>query len=140
MARKRSTIRLEGMDDLEAALKRLSLDTQGEVLRAAVDKGAEVVREVASQLAPRSTRGSRKHDPGHLSRNIKKERQWTRTQDTATTHVGMDKSAYYGRFQELGTVYEPAQPFMRPALDETKGAVTVSIGEHLRKAILHNLS
>lgn len=138
-ARKRQSVSLEGTEDLERAIKRLSEDVQGVHLRAAVEAGAEVTRNVASQLAPRSTLGSRGHSAGFLARNIRAERQFTRSQDTAVTDVGMTKEAWYGRFQETGTVYEPAQPFLRPALDETKNDVVDTIAEHLRNVILRGI-
>jgi HK97 gp10 family phage protein len=134
--RKRQRVDLEGMEDLEAALRRLGEDVQGEVLREAVDAGAEIVRDVASQLAPRSQDGSHGHAPGFLSEHIEKDRQWTRTQNTADTHVGMTKEAWYGRLQETGTVYQPAQPFLRPALDETKDDVVNEIRDRLAARIL----
>jgi len=63
--------------------------------------------------------------------------QWTRTQDTAFIHVGATKEAFYGpQFQERGTVYHPAQPFLRPAIDETKGDVGDEIRDQLRARIL----
>lgn len=137
--KKRQVAHLEGADDLIGALKRMTQDVQGVHLRAATESGADVVVTVASQLAPSSVRGSRGNAAGHLSRNITKETQWTRTQDTADVHVGMAKDAYYGRFQELGTVYEPAQPFLRPALDTTKNDVIDEIAEHLRARIFSKL-
>lgn len=139
MARKRFVTNLEGVEDLEAAIRELSEDVQGEALRAAVDAGAEIVRDVAGQLAPKSADGSHGHEPGWLADHIGKERQWTKTQDTATTHVGPTKEAWYGRFPELGTIYEPAQPFLRPAFDETKNDVIDEVAKQLRNRILRTV-
>ena len=135
MARKRTAVRIEGLEDLEAKLKRLSLDVQGVHLRAATEQGAEVVRDLASQLAPRSADGSRGNPPGFLAENIALEVQFTRTQDKAEVHVGMNKDAFYGLFQELGTETEPAQPFLRPALDATKDDVV----DEIRSALARRL-
>lgn len=137
---KRGTADLLGVDDLIGALKHMTQDVQGEHLRAAVDAGAEITRDVASQLAPRSEDGSHGREPGFLSENIVKERQYTRTQDTAVTHVGMTKEAWYGQLQETGTIYAPAQPFERPALDSTKNDVIDEIAEHLRARIHGGIS
>ena len=139
MARKRTVTRLEGVEDLEAALKRLSIDTQGQVLRSATGAGAELVREVASQLAPRSMDGSHGRAPGFLAGHIEAEVQFTRTQDKAEVSVGMHKDAWYGRLQETGTQYAPAQPFLRPALDATKDDVVDEIRDHLAAAILSGI-
>ena len=139
MAKKRSRIDLEGAEDLVRALARLTEDVGGVHLRGAVMSGAEIVRDVASQLAPRSEDGSHGHEPGFLSKNIKAVRQFTRRQDKAEAHVGMDKEAWYGQLQETGTVFHPAQPFLRPAFDATKNDVVNEIAEQLRARILRGL-
>jgi HK97 gp10 family phage protein len=135
----KSETSLIGADDLIAALKQMTQDVQGVHLQAATASGAEIVRVVASQLAPSSVRGSRGNAAGHLSKSIAKEKQWTRTQDTADVYVGMTKDAYYGRFAEIGTRYHPATPFLRPALDTTKESVVNEIAEHLRARIFSKL-
>lgn len=127
---------LDGTEDLEAAIKRMSEDVQGEALRDAAAAGAEITRTVASQLAPRSMDGSHGNAPGFLAENIEAEVQWTRTQDKAQIHVGMHKDAWYGRLVETGTQFAPAQPFLRPALDGTKDDVVDEIRDHLRARIL----
>ncbi|MEQ1573636.1 MAG: HK97-gp10 family putative phage morphogenesis protein [Vicinamibacterales bacterium] len=139
MARKRTVVRLEGVEDLVAGLKRVDADTKGRVLRVAVQDGAEITRGVASQLAPRSEDGSRGNPPGFLAANIVAELQWTRTQDRAEVHVGMRKAAFYGHFQETGTIHEPAQPFLRPALDATADDVVRTITNDLRNSVLSGI-
>lgn len=134
--RKYNKVDLEGLEDLEAALGKLKEDVRGRQLREAAKAGAEITRDLAAQLAPRSADGSHGRPPGFLSRNIKVEVQWTRTQDKADVFVGMHKDAFYGWFQETGTIYDPAQPFLRPALDATKDDVVDEIGDYLRSGIL----
>lgn len=141
MARRRKWERvdLDGVEDLEKALKTLNNDVQGEYLREAAAAGAEITRSVASQLAPRSMDGSRGNPPGFLAEHIEAEVQWTRTQDKAQIHVGMHKDAWYGRLQETGTQFAPAQPFLRPALDATKDDVVDEVRDRLRARILKAL-
>lgn len=134
--RKRTVFNVEGMDNLEAKIKRLETDTQGRILREATGAGAELVRDVASQLAPRSLDGSHGNPPGFLADNIAAEVKWTRTQDKAEVHVGMKKEAWYGWLQETGTIHQPAQPFLRPALDNTKDDVIDEIRDVLAARIL----
>ncbi len=73
MARKRFTTRfrsgaeLEGYDELLRKIRRLDIDTQGEVLRKATDAGAEVIGGGMVRLAPRSRAGSRGNPPGFLA-------------------------------------------------------------------------
>lgn len=136
MARKYEKARIEGLEDLEAKIKRLSVDTQGVHLRAATLAGAEIVRDLASQLAPRSEDGSHGHAPGFLSENIAAEVQFTRTQDKAMVHVAPTAAAFYGWFQETGTQFQAAQPYLRPALDTTKDDVIAEIRDQLLERIL----
>lgn len=134
--RKRTVVDIDGVDDLQAKIQRLEIDTQGRYLREATAAGAELVRDVASQLAPRSEDGSHGREPGFLSRNIEAEVQWTRTQDKAEVHVGMHRDAWYGWLQETGTIHQPAQPFLRPALDNTKDDVIDEIRDVLAARVL----
>lgn len=134
--RKRTVAELDGVENLEAAIKRLEIDTQGQHLRAAAAAGAEITRSVASQLAPRSADGSHGRPPGFLADHIEAEVRFTRTQDKAEVDVGFHKDAWYGRLQETGTAFHPAQPFLRPALDNTKDDVVDEIREQLLDRIL----
>lgn len=142
--RKWERVDLDGVEDLEQALKTLNNDVQGVYLREAAKAGAEITRSVASQLAPQSFEGKVLKDgthrpPGHLAANIDAEVKFTRTQDKAEVHVGMKKDAWYGRFVETGTQFAPAQPFLRPALDATKNDVIDEIRDQLKRQILKGL-
>jgi len=137
--RKWERVDLDGVEDLEQALKTLNNDVQGVYLREAAKAGAEITRSVASQLAPQSFEGSKGNPPGHLAANIDAEVKFTRTQDKAEVHVGMKKDAWYGRFVETGTQFAPAQPFLRPALDATKDDVIDEIRDQLKRQILKGL-
>lgn len=139
MASKRQRVDLAGADDLLGALKRMTEDVGGEHLRAATEAGAELVVNVARQLAPRSDDGSHGNPPGYMAAGIHSERQWTSRQDKAETRVGWSKDGWYGQLQETGTVHQPAQAHMRPALDETKGDVIDEIADTLRDRIFRGL-
>lgn len=127
---------IEGMDTLERRLKRMHADVRGAHLREAAAAGAELVRDVASQLAPVSAYGSHGREPGFLAENIDTAVQFTRNQDKADIHVGMKSAAFYGWFQETGTQHMPAQPFLRPALDATKEDVVEIVREMLELRVL----
>ena len=142
--RKRQMTTLEGVEDLEAVLKNMTDDMRGRALRDAAAAGAEITRSVASQLAPRSADGKVMKDgtvrpPGHLAANILAEVKFTRTQDKAEIDIGMHKDAFYGWFVETGTQFQPAQPFLRPALEATKDDVVDEIRDRLRARILNAL-
>jgi HK97 gp10 family phage protein len=134
MARTRYTVSLEGGAEIKAALGKLEKGFSGPMLLLAVERGAEITRDVASQLAPRSVSGSHGRAPGFLSSNIVAEKLVSKPK-FAQVGVGPSKAAFYGRFRELGTIFQGPEPFLRPAFDETRESVVAEIGASLRKMI-----
>lgn len=53
----------------------------------------------------------------------------------ANVRVVHGRKEYYGTFVELGTKKSPAQPFMRPAVDENKKRIADAITEEIGRAI-----
>ena len=123
---------IEGFDDLVRKIRRLTLDTQGEVLRNATDAGAEIIGGGMERLAPRSRTGSRGNPPGYLASQIRTERIFTRTQDKATTHVGPTRRAFYGTILEI-----TGHPWMRPAFDAHQPQATEEVGRAILRAVLN---
>jgi HK97 gp10 family phage protein len=64
-------------------------------------------------------------DIGHLADNIVVKVSITKKRG-AVAKIGPDKAHWYGAFQEFGTPFVPAAPFIRPALDN-KGNEAVTI-------------
>ena len=90
--------------------------------------GAELVADVAGQLAPVGP-------SGELSGGIKTD--VTRAESKrAEVSVGPALDVFYGRFQETGTIYQPAQPFLRPALDAMEESVIDEVRDSLRNRVL----
>lgn len=141
----RTTVRVEGLSEMNEKLKKLSDDVKGRIARAAVTAGAVIIRDRAIALAPVSDvphgfRGQKgvKISPGNLKRNIIAKRLAPgETQDSAAAIVALRQSghpptdAFYGRFVEFGTVKMPAQPFMRPAFEQTKEAALNAIRDRI---------
>ena len=134
MARAKLTVALEGGDELKRALGELEEGISGPLLLAAVNRGAEITRDVAGQLAPRSASGSHGRAPGFLSESIVKE-DLVAKPGFAQVGVGPSKDAFYGRFREIGTIFQAPEPFLRPAFDETAESVVDQIGESLKTMI-----
>lgn len=122
-----TTVRMEGLEELDRKLRRLPAEASGAALLSAVMDGAEIVRETASTLAPRRT--------GTLADNIGKQELATK-KEKVEVGVGHTEEAWYGIFAEIGTSDSPAQPFLRPALDETRASVVAEISDALEAGIL----
>jgi HK97 gp10 family phage protein len=106
------TTEVIGADELNRSLSAVADDLGN--MGAAADKAGQMVRTRAQSLAPVNT--------GALARSI------TADAEGAVVTVGTDIP--YGRFQEYGTIYTPASPYLRPALEaSTNEIVTAYTGE-----------
>ena len=139
-------VKLEGGDELIAALRRMDVNVKSE-LRAAVSAGAEIVRDAANGLAPGP----------HIAMQVIKA-----TQTVVEVDIGPKAEKWYYRFFETGAapheirgkallafegsnglvvtpvVSHPgigASPFLRPAMDANEGEATDAIGAKLRSSI-----
>jgi HK97 gp10 family phage protein len=120
---KNRTSYLEGADKLDAALKRIGDRATGLLLREAVQKGADIIAEDAKRRAPRKT--------GALAEGIHAEIT-TSKQGQAVADVSYNKKAtWYGGLVEKGTKNMPAQPYLRPALDEKAEEAEEAVAEYL---------
>lgn len=118
----------EGLPELEAKFKKLTLVAQRKILTRAARQGAELIRAAASELAP--------HRTGKLSRHMIITAP-TREQsaDEGSVRIGPSKEAWYGRFVEHGTVRSRAKPFLGPAIESKEQAAYQQAAEVLSEAI-----
>lgn len=119
----RGGLRIEGTERLIAKLEQIEqqIDLSAEDI---LESAAEPMRERASQNAPKDT--------GSLSQHIIIDKDFNPEGDiiepdlqdpSAVIAVGPDMEHYYGLFPEVGTKDQPANPWLRPAFDETKDMV-----------------
>lgn len=141
-----SSMRLEGGEELLDALNRMDVSVKGE-LRGAALAGAEIVAEVAKSMAPGPEIEAQVSQASAL---------------LVMVDVGPDAEHWFYRFYETGaaaheiqgaallvfegregTVVTPhvshpgmaAQPFLRPAFDESQDSARDTMGARLRSRI-----
>lgn len=103
--------------------KQITEELTGKFVEAA-EAGGKVLVTAMSQRAPKRT--------GKLSRGIVMSTE--RTEGGVSVKVGPGKDVFYGgRWIELGTKFMPAQPYMRPAMDESKKQVLAAVKEAIKK-------
>lgn len=119
-------VTLTGEKELLQKLKKLEDSVRGQVLSDALQAAAKIIQESASQKAPRRT--------GTLASNIEVGKV-NLTASGGEIPVGPNKKAFYGMFVEVGTSKMRAQPYLRPAIDESKGAATSEFTKVLKAAI-----
>lgn len=106
----------------QAALRRFPREVKADLPRA-VKEAAEPVRARAQTLAPWRT--------GALAGSI-------RIVGSGTAKVAVragGPSTFYARFQEYGTKYMQANPYLRPAVEEKGESVVKKIHELLQRTI-----
>ena len=120
-------VKVSGLEDLVATLRE-----HGHDVRAGLEmvgrSGAEVLRAEMSKRAPVRT--------GYLREHIGiGDAKIDEAKGQITIPVGPNNKAFYGLFQEFGTRHHPAQPFMRPAADESQAQVLAAAKAAAKKLI-----
>jgi HK97 gp10 family phage protein len=108
-------VEFKGMKELGDALKELEPKTRNEAVRAGLKLAGEALAKGMAERAPRAAehrviRRKRAY-PVPLAESILSRVRIT--QDEAFVRVGPSKGAFWGKFQEQGTRFMPAQPFMQ---------------------------
>lgn len=139
---------LTGEREIVRALRNLSRGQQNKAFRKSFRTAAKHIRDRAAAKAPRDT--------GRLARSLK-VRAGRRSREgpsitiisegANTTSKGAPKRSrakrlgqfrgetYYGGFVEYGTSRQAAQPFLRPAFDETLAATESTVRRELAAEI-----
>lgn len=133
----RSQIKFEGLDDADFALSELPKATQGNVLKRTLLLGAAPVEAAAKSKVKKFT--------GALERDIETGTKLTKRQagaarrdgkSQAEVHIGVVDPA--GIQTEFGNAHQAADPWFRPAWDESQGealnAIAGGLGGEIEKA------
>lgn len=103
---------------------------------AALKKGAEPIRSAASALAPRDPASKPPHLADNIITAVPTAHQLEQIGDeTPVVAVGPRKDFFYGFFNEVGTMHQPARPFMRPAFDANVAESLRIVGAEVWRAI-----
>jgi len=142
-------VRVEGLKELQAELRKLGDDMTKKIARSATNAGAQVIRKRAKELAPIADEDyvveGTPVKRGNLPKQIVVKRVKPSETPLTSAHVvtvrGKKKYGYasrIGSLQEFGTVKMSPQPFMRPAFDQEKGfavaAMKKKIADRIAKA------
>jgi HK97 gp10 family phage protein len=141
----RQTFKLEGMKELNQALKDLGPQVATKAGTAGARQATNVMRDAVKEAAPRGTEPTKRTwtnkdgskgsaDYGRLHQNIKTKKVRARKAHTVSFQVTTGK-AFWGRFSEFGTEHEPARPWFKPAVDKVAEQVVSALSTELKKAI-----
>ncbi|NBP38571.1 MAG: HK97 gp10 family phage protein [Betaproteobacteria bacterium] len=147
------TVRIEGLAQLDRALRELPQRIANRGLRASVYAGAKVIRDEARSRAPKAAQslGPKQPPPGTLKRSvIMKHIRELSGGGRQTFYVlvrhgkkyrnqgkrgNLSQDAWYWRFVEFGTRKMAARPFLRPALESRRREAVDAIKERLTQRI-----
>lgn len=123
------TVRVEGLDALDAALGQFTPSKRRAIGRVAIDNGGQIFAKAARALAPKDSGGLAESIDvsGTLSSSQKSEHTKFAEQER---FVGPD-SRPQGHLREFGGDGNAPHPFMRPAWDQTRDKVLDRIGDEL---------
>lgn len=122
----RSVVKVEGLKELERALRELPRATAKNVMKRVLIKAGTPVAEKAAAMAPVET-GSLQKAVGIGSRLTRRQKSASPKQSAVEVYIGVGRSLPQGHMQEFGTVKLPPQPFLRPAWDGGQTAVLEDI-------------
>ena len=147
------TVRIEGLAQLDRALRELPQRIANRGLRASVYAGAKVIRDEARARAPKAAQslGPKQPPPGTLKRAVimKHVRELSgggrQTFYVLVRHGKqyrkqgkrgqLSQDAWYWRFLEFGTRHMVARPFLRPALASRRQEALQAIRQRLAQRI-----
>lgn len=132
--------KLEGLEALKGQLEELEVQTAERALRRAARKAFEPVLATAQSLVPKRT---------GLLRDSIRVQVGRPNGGEAVVQVGLRLAAAKGEgglppsarwhFVELGTAHMPAEPFLRPALDQNAQQVVDILRDEVAKGIARAL-
>ncbi|EOG1866310.1 HK97-gp10 family putative phage morphogenesis protein [Salmonella enterica subsp. enterica serovar Newport] len=123
-----------GLDDLECQLMALGEKVGTKVLRDAGREALKVVEEDMKQHAGYDETSTAQHMRDSIK--IRNSNRKSRGSTVVTLRVGPSKQHYMKALaQELGTVKQVAEPFIRPALDYNVQTVLRVLAVEIRNGI-----
>lgn len=132
------TVRLEGADGLRRALKRMDQDLAGQVLKEAIDDGAEILLHEMRALAPRGK-------TGNLIASIKRRKARKRRSGHFLAEVGpRGKKGAHAHLVEFGhrvvrggkvVGFARPVPFIRRSVRNVGSRVIARVAEQIRRGV-----
>lgn len=138
-AASKGMFKVNNLKEVVDSMKDFTNDIQEKLVVQSSFRAAAVIRDEAQRRAP--------EDEGRLRHLIGRITKRSKDGLTATVKVGLlklnrtlqkqgiENDAYYGMFVELGTEFQKAQPYLRPAFDMQKERYTVEMTEELKQLI-----
>lgn len=132
---------LEGVAELTGQLNALGAEVAARELRGIVKTAIEPAEHLARQLIPVGTEPHKTYKgrivwPGFAQATLHVEVRFDKRQGKAVASLGVGREAFYAViFVELGTSKKGAQPWLRPAFEQSKSPMLQHIAGELRRRV-----
>lgn len=120
------TVKVEGLKELERALKELPRATAKNVMKRVLMQAGQPVADKAESMAPVES-GALQKAIGIGGKLTRRQKASSPKQSAVEVYIGVGRALPQGHLQEFGTVRHGPQPFLRPAWDGGKMAVLEDI-------------
>lgn len=133
--------KLEGVKELTGALNQLGRKTAARELVGTVKAALELAEHRARAYMPQGTEPHKTYRgrlvaPGYALTTLHIETRLNKRTGAAVASLGPGREAFYVvQFQELGTRFHPAQPWLRPAFEESADEMQDAIADELRRRV-----
>ena len=132
----RIRVEIKGSKELQNALKKIPKNATRRSLAKAAKAGAEPILRSAKQKAP--------VDTGRLRDSLRstfayQSSRAARVQVASNLKPEGGSRHSYDYYQEFGTSFHPAQPFMRPAVDEQHDNAVEQTRKTMEEAVLEEV-
>lgn len=132
-----STVRIEGIDQIQALLNERAPRAARNLMRATV--------QAVTQNIAKDARGGARKRTGKMRKAIKAKRKKS-PPNMPTSQVlvgegkGKDPDAFYWKFEEYGTRFSPAAPFIEPAKERAKANMKAMLVQEFGKKLEKQLA
>ena len=132
---------LVGLEELSKQLAKLGAAVGSKTLRQALMSATLPAYKAAKMAAPVGENSHRTYKgnlvgPGFLSRSVARKSYFNKRTGVASVMIGVKPEAFYGvQFVELGTKYQPAQPWLGPAFKKSRNAMEARFKHMLKRKI-----
>ena len=111
---------IQGVEELTSSLHQFAENIQSNIMTGAVRAGCKPIVKAAKENVPKRTK-ELYNSIGIIKRKSKDKSQ---LRFSVTPRRGGKYNGFYAHQVEFGNVHQEAQPFMRPALNESDNCIT----------------
>lgn len=132
---------LEGIKDLTKQLTDLGAKLAARELRGTAKAALQEAEHVARSRMPQGTELHKTYrgrvvTPGYALTTLHIETSVDVQRDQVTAKLGVGREAFYVvQFVELGTFKQAAQPWLRPAFEQSEDAMLRKLGDEMKQRI-----